>query len=106
MADKLKDDNDNSLDQKSLLQARLLDMFLMDFDRHEDQWIWNATDNGKGKIFHALPRDRDQPFFISKGFLPSVARLPWVAPRCRAFVPKLSISTRIISTQKILIELF
>ncbi|HKB44422.1 MAG TPA: BamA/TamA family outer membrane protein, partial [Chitinophagaceae bacterium] len=88
IADKLHEDNDNTVDQKAMLQARLLDMFIMDFDRHEDQWIWGARDNGKGKIFYPLPRDRDQPFFISKGFLPSVARKPWVSPQIQGFRAK------------------
>ncbi|MES1198244.1 MAG: BamA/TamA family outer membrane protein [Chitinophagaceae bacterium] len=88
MADKLKDDNDNELDQRALLRARLLDMFFMDFDRHEDQWIWSAVDNGKGKTFQALPRDRDQAFFVSKGVFPSVARWPWVAPQVQGFRSK------------------
>jgi hypothetical protein len=88
IADKLHEDNDNTLDQKAMLQARLLDMFIMDFDRHEDQWIWGAHDNGKGKIFYPLPRDRDQPFFVSKGFLPSIARKPWVSPQVQGFRAK------------------
>ncbi len=88
MAEKLNDDNDNSIDQKELLRARLLDMFIMDFDRHEDQWIWSATDNGKGRTFHALPRDRDQPFFVSKGVLPSFSRWPWISPQVQGFRSK------------------
>jgi len=88
VAEKLKDDNDNSVDQKAFLEARLLDMFFMDFDRHEDQWIWGAHDDGKGKKFFAMPRDRDQVFFISKGFLPSVARKPWLSPQVQGFRAK------------------
>ncbi|MEI9947022.1 MAG: BamA/TamA family outer membrane protein [Chitinophagaceae bacterium] len=88
MADKLEDDNDNMLDQKALLRARLLDMFVMDFDRHEDQWRWAVTDNGKGKTFYPIPRDRDQPFFVSKGLLPSVARKPWISPQVQGFRAK------------------
>src|SRR3984957_10342200 len=67
---KLQEDNDNSIDQRKVLQARLLDMFVMDFDRHEDQWRWEAEDNGKGKTFSPVPRDRDQPFFINQGLIP------------------------------------
>lgn len=88
MADKLEDDNDNALDQKALLRARLLDMFIMDFDRHEDQWRWGAADNGKGKTYYPIPRDRDQPFFISKGLLPSIARKPWISPQIQGFRSK------------------
>jgi len=49
VADKLKEDNDNSVDQKALLRARILDMFVMDLDRHEDQWTWAAVEKEKGK---------------------------------------------------------
>ncbi len=88
MADKLKDDNDNALDQKALLQARLLDMFMMDWDRHEDQWRWAAADNGNGKTYYPLPRDRDQPFFVSSGLLPFIARKPWISPQVQGFRSK------------------
>jgi hypothetical protein len=88
MADKLKEDNDNTIDEQLLLTARLLDMFIMDFDRHEDQWRWGSTDNGKGKRFYPIPRDRDQAFFISKGLLPSIARGPAISPQVQGFRSK------------------
>ncbi|MEI9809300.1 MAG: hypothetical protein WDO16_16330 [Bacteroidota bacterium] len=88
LADKLKEDNDNALDQKALLKARLLDMFIMDWDRHEDQWRWAVTDNGKGKTYYPIPRDRDQPFFVSSGLLPSIARKPWISPQVQGFRSK------------------
>ncbi|HEX7847710.1 MAG TPA: hypothetical protein VF476_18045, partial [Chitinophagaceae bacterium] len=67
---KLKDDNDNDIDQRSLLKVRILDMFVMDLDRHEDQWIWGSWDNGKGKTYFPVAKDRDQAFYINNGFLP------------------------------------
>ncbi|MBL7741471.1 MAG: BamA/TamA family outer membrane protein [Chitinophagaceae bacterium] len=88
MVEKLKDDNDNELDQQALLKARLLDMFMMDWDRHEDQWRWGVEDNGKGKTYYPIPRDRDQPFFVSSGLLPSVARKPWISPQVQGFRTK------------------
>ena len=33
------------------------DMFVMDLDRHEDQWNWGAWDNGKGKTFYPIAKD-------------------------------------------------
>ena len=59
---KLKDDNDNEVDQYALLKARILDMFVMDLDRHEDQWQWGVIDKDKGKLYYPIPRDRDQAF--------------------------------------------
>ncbi|HEY6901067.1 MAG TPA: hypothetical protein VI233_10505, partial [Puia sp.] len=85
---KLFQDNDNTIDQHRALRARLLDMFVMDFDRHEDQWRWEADDNGKGKTFAPVPRDRDQPFFINEGILPWVAGSAFLAPQLQGFRPK------------------
>lgn len=85
MEKELLEDNDNSIDQKATLQARLLDMFVMDFDRHEDQWRWAAVDNGKGKTFYPLPRDRDQPFFINNGIIPYFVGRPSVTPQIQGF---------------------
>jgi hypothetical protein len=87
MADQLRKDNDNSVDEQQFLNARLLDMFIMDFDRHEDQWQWADVEKGGGKKFQALPRDRDQPFFISEGILASIARQNWLAPQIQGFLP-------------------
>jgi Omp85 superfamily domain len=88
MEKKLQEDNDNTIDQQAVLRARLLDMFMMDFDRHEDQWRWAGTDNGKGKTFYPIPRDRDQAFFISTGLLPYMASRPWIAPQLQGFRAK------------------
>ncbi|MGC4038017.1 MAG: metallophosphoesterase [Chitinophagaceae bacterium] len=85
MVKELQKDNDNSIDQHEILNARLLDMFMMDFDRHEDQWRWTYNKTDKGKEFFALPRDRDQPFFVSKGVLPSFARQNYISPQIQGF---------------------
>lgn len=81
----LQEDNDNKVDDKEVLQARLLDMFMMDFDRHEDQWRWGRRDNGKGKTYYAIPRDRDQPFFINRGVLPYIISRSFLQPRFQGF---------------------
>jgi hypothetical protein len=60
---KMTEDNDHVVDQHSVLKARLLDMLLADFDRHWDQWRWAEGDTGKGKIYYAIPKDRDQAYF-------------------------------------------
>lgn len=85
VADKLKDDNDNMVDQLALLRARILDMFVMDLDRHEDQWQWGAIDNGKGKTYYPIPRDRDQAFFINQGLIPGIIKWPWLVPQLQGF---------------------
>ena len=85
---KLQQDNDNTVNQQAVLEARLLDMFIMDFDRHEDQWRWLAVDNGKGKTFSPVPRDRDQVFFINNGLIPWIAGSAWATPQLQGFRAK------------------
>jgi Omp85 superfamily domain len=84
----LRKDNDNTIDQQAALRARLLDMFVMDFDRHEDQWRWEENDNGKTKYFSPVPRDRDQVFFTNQGVIPYIAGSAWVSPQLQGFRPK------------------
>ncbi|MHA4811160.1 metallophosphoesterase family protein [Flavitalea flava] len=85
---KLVKDNDNAVDQQKVLRARLMDMFFMDFDRHEDQWRWGAEDNGKGKTYFPVPRDRDQPFFINEGVIPWVVGSAFISPQLQGFRAK------------------
>jgi len=61
---KLTNDESNVLDEASYIRARLFDMLIGDWDRHEDQWRW-AEFKDKGKtIYRPVPRDRDQAFSI------------------------------------------
>ncbi|MBS1542669.1 MAG: metallophosphoesterase [Bacteroidetes bacterium] len=64
-------DNDNRVDQHLVLKARLFDMLIGDWDRHDDQWRWGEFDEKKTKVFKPIPRDRDQAFFIRDGLVPS-----------------------------------
>ncbi len=85
---KLKKDNDYTIDQAKALRARLLDMLVMDFDRHEDQWRWELDETGKTKYLSPVPRDRDQPFFINSGVIPYIVGSAWAAPQLQGFKPK------------------
>lgn len=76
---------DNRLDGEGFLRARLLDLLIGDWDRHEDQWRWADTKNGKGKTYVAVPRDRDQVFHVTQGVFPSIAALPWIDPLLEDF---------------------
>ncbi len=88
VVEKLKDDNDHSVDQQALLRARILDMFVMDFDRHEGQWEWGAVDKEKGKQFYPIPKDRDQAFYINQGVLPHIIQWAWLVPQLEGLKPK------------------
>jgi hypothetical protein len=88
VVEQLEKDNDNSIDQKEVLKARLLDMYLMDFDRHEDQWRWGSRPTRDGKKFYPIPRDRDQAFFTNDGLIPSLISKPWLQPKFQGFRAK------------------
>src|SRR5258705_2188601 len=88
VADKLEKDNDNDVDQLAMLRVRILDMFVMDLDRHEDQWSWGAWDNGKGKTFYPVAKDRDQAFYINRGLLPWVVKRRALVPQLEGFKPE------------------
>jgi hypothetical protein len=51
------------VDPHTFLRARLLDMWLGDWSRREDQWRWASFPEPGGTRFRPIPRDRDQAFF-------------------------------------------
>ncbi|UKT65108.1 BamA/TamA family outer membrane protein [Pedobacter mucosus] len=69
MDKKLTDDNDNTVDGAAWIKARALDVLLGDWDRHEGQWRWKKIKTDDGDKYIPIPKDRDQVFFMSDGFL-------------------------------------
>lgn len=67
--DTLQDDNSNKADQHAFVKARLFDMLIGDWDRHEGNWQWGAKDILGKTVFQPVPRDRDQAFYTHNGVL-------------------------------------
>ncbi|RZK60610.1 MAG: hypothetical protein EOO59_06780, partial [Hymenobacter sp.] len=67
---RLEKDHDNRVDQLTVLRARLLDMLLGDYDRHEDQWRWERRAADGGTVYEPVPRDRDHVFYRPSGAFP------------------------------------
>ncbi|NLR62094.1 BamA/TamA family outer membrane protein [Chitinophaga polysaccharea] len=82
---KILGDNDVHVDQKAVLRARILDTYIMDFDRHDDQWRWYKESHKGEDYYYPVPRDRDQAFFINGGVLPRLASRPWILPGIQGF---------------------
>ena len=61
------------VDARAFLAARLVDLFLGDWDRHQDQWRWGRV--AKGAPWLPIPRDRDMAFAKSEGMLMPLARV-------------------------------
>ena len=57
--------NENQkLDEASYIRARLFDMLIGDWDRHEDQWRWASFKKDGLTLYRPIPRDRDQAFSV------------------------------------------
>ena len=88
---KVQEDNDVIVDEQELLRNRLFDMFVGDWDRHEDQWRWaefkckldddhSTCDHLPDNDTYYMPisRDRDQVFAKFDGVLPSIVSRKWL----------------------------
>jgi hypothetical protein len=63
MLEKIKRDESYTVDQRAYIRARIFDMLIGDWDRHEDQWRWVEYETNDGnKEFQPVPRDRDNAF--------------------------------------------
>ncbi|BAO56403.1 metallophosphoesterase [Nonlabens marinus] len=61
--EKIRSDEEYIIDEQLYIRARVFDMLLGDWDRHEDQWRWAEIKDSEDKSrFVAIPRDRDQVF--------------------------------------------
>ncbi|MDF1695108.1 MAG: hypothetical protein P1U56_04725 [Saprospiraceae bacterium] len=63
----------NKIDPMAYAKARLMDMWLGDWDRHEDNWKWAMFKEGDYKIYKPIPKDRDHVFSKWSGFIPNIA---------------------------------
>ncbi|WP_373074564.1 ShlB/FhaC/HecB family hemolysin secretion/activation protein, partial [Zeaxanthinibacter enoshimensis] len=63
MLEKIKEDESYSVDQRDFIRARVFDMLIGDWDRHQDQWRWIEYEkDDDNKVFIPIPRDRDNAF--------------------------------------------
>ena len=102
LSEKLYSDNNAHVDQRSFLKARLFDLWIGDWDRHQDQWVWAEFNEGGKTIYKPIPRDRDQAFAKLDGILPSLASKPWAIRVTKNFddrvrdVPGLAMSATVM----------
>ncbi|MFT6871260.1 MAG: hypothetical protein ACJAVN_000257 [Roseivirga sp.] len=88
---KLKKDNDNHVDQKFVVRNRLFDIWIGDWDRHDDQWRWIEYDLKDDKnLYKPIPRDRDQVFFAGEGTFKKLAASKWAQPAFKGFEEQIS----------------
>ncbi|SFZ89390.1 Calcineurin-like phosphoesterase [Flaviramulus basaltis] len=74
--EKVREDEKYKIAEDAFVRARLFDMLIGDWDRHQDQWRWAQFDQANGdKYYHPIPRDRDQVFSNFDGALLDVMKI-------------------------------
>ncbi|MDC6405227.1 MULTISPECIES: ShlB/FhaC/HecB family hemolysin secretion/activation protein [Maribacter] len=76
MLERIKRDESYAIDQKNFIRARIFDMLIGDWDRHQDQWRWVEYETPDGeREFMPVPRDRDNVFPRFDGFAVKFVKL-------------------------------
>jgi len=65
------------VDQKEFAKAKVFDIFVGDWGRHEDNWKWAGYKSESGTVYRPIPRDRDHVFSVWDGLLPWIADREW-----------------------------
>ena len=68
----LAKDEKYKIDEKSWIKARLFDMLIGDWDRHHDQWRFEARKENGNVIYSPIPKDRDQAFTKYDGLVTGI----------------------------------
>jgi len=85
VVEKTQQKHDHKVDQNTVVRARIFDLFLNDWDRHDDQWRWASFKEGDDKVYRPIPRDRDQVYFVNEGVIMWLARQDFVQPKFQGF---------------------
>ncbi len=76
LREELLESKDASVDEGEYIKARIFDMLVGDWDRHDDQWRWAEFKDGDDKkVYRTIPRDRDQAFSKYDGPIISLLKL-------------------------------
>jgi hypothetical protein len=82
---KLINEDDHLVDKLAYAKARVFDMWVGDWDRHQDNWKWAAYKEDGLSIYKPIPRDRDHVFSQWEGIIPTLA--DWFIPNAEHFGP-------------------
>ncbi len=82
MFNDLFDDHNNEIQADEFVRARVFDILVGDWGKHEDNWKWAGFDKkgSKGRVYRPVPRDRDHVFSNWDGVLPWLADREWAKP--------------------------
>lgn len=81
LLEELREEPKARVDESEYIKARLFDMLIGDWDRHQDNWRWAEYEDSQGKVYVPIPRDRDQAFSKYDG--PLIRLIKIAEPRLR-----------------------
>ena len=73
-------DLDHTIALNEFARARVFDLFVGDWGKHEDNWRWAGYKNSIETVYRPVPRDRDHVFSRWDGFLPWLIDREWAKP--------------------------
>ncbi|MBU2947158.1 BamA/TamA family outer membrane protein [Zobellia uliginosa] len=83
-------DHDNKVNAKEYAKARMFDILVGDWGKHEDNWKWAGYKKKHDYLYRPIPRDRDYVFSLWDGFLPYLADRKWGIARGENFGYKIN----------------
>ena len=75
LTERIDEGPSDRVDDRAFLTARMVDIFLGDWDRHRRQWRWATYDDGDERSWVPVPTDRDQAFSKFDGIAPRILSL-------------------------------
>ncbi|WP_162425649.1 hypothetical protein [Pontibacter pudoricolor] len=80
------EEDNHFIDQQAFAKARLLDLLLNDWDRHEGQWDWAEYKKGSNTTYRPIPKDRDNVFYrFQDGIIPWIFSRNWAIRKFESF---------------------
>ena len=89
MISKLYRDPGNGVQKNEFIRARMFDLWIGDWSKHEDNWKWAGYKSNHGEIFRPIPRDRDHAFSQWDGIIPWLGDREWAVPNGENFDNKI-----------------
>ncbi len=74
---KLYESYHHKIDAKEYGKARVFDLLIGDYGKHQDNWKWAGYKSDTGTIYSAIPRDRDLVFGRRDGLIPWLTDRKW-----------------------------
>jgi hypothetical protein len=78
-------DQEVHIDYNEFVKARMFDLLVGDWSKHEDNWKWAEYDDNGIKSIRPIPRDRDNVFSRMDGLIPFLGSRRWAIANMENF---------------------